>query len=270
MPRIAILSCGGRLPGLLATAHPDALTVTFAGAPADLPGPAGLEAEFERLGALFDALRADGVAEVVLAGGLSRPSLDPSRLDEKTRLLAPRLMSAMGGGDDGLLRVAIEALEEEGFAVRGAHELLSSLTAAPGLLAGPEPTGSDLADAERAREILDALGPLDIGQGAVVAGGICLGIETIQGTDALLRFVAGTSPERRPAARGALAKAPKPGQDLRVDMPAIGPDTVERAAEAGLAGIAFAAGRTLLIDREKACAEAEAAGLFLHAEAWPG
>ena len=257
------------MPALLATEHPDALTVTFAGVSAELPKPAGLEAEFERLGALFDALRADGVAEVVLAGGLSRPALDPSRLDEKTLRLAPRLMSAMGGGDDGLLRVAIEALEDEGFAVRGAHELLPTLTAAPGLLAGPEPGEDDLADAERARKILDALGPLDIGQGAVVAGGICLGIETIQGTDALLNFVAWTAPERRPVARGVLAKAPKPGQDLRVDMPAIGPATVERAAEAGLAGIAFAAGRTLLLEREELRAAAEDAGLFLYAEAWP-
>ena len=243
--------------------------MAFAGAQADLPEPAGLEAEFERLGALFDALRADSVTDVVLAGGLSRPALDPSRLDEKTRLLAPRLMSAMGGGDDGLLRVAIGAFEEEGFAVRGAHELLPALTAAPGLLAGPEPDEADLADAKRAREILNALGPVDVGQGAVVAGGICLGIETIQGTDALLKFVAETSPERRPAAKGVLAKAPKPGQDLRVDMPAIGPATVERAAEAGLAGIAFAAERTLLIGREELRAAAETARLFLYAEAWP-
>ena len=115
--------------------------------------------------------------------------------------------------------------------------------------------------------ILGALAPVDVGQGCVVAGGLCLGIETLQGTDALLRFVAATPEALRGDRRGVLVKRPKDGQDLRVDMPAIGPATVQAAAEAGLEGIAIEAGRVLLIDRPALVEACEATGLFLLAEA---
>jgi DUF1009 family protein len=100
-----------------------------------------------------------------------------------------------------------------------------------------------------------------------VADGQVLGVETAQGTDAMLHFVMQTPDALRHRAKGVLVKLPKPGQDLRVDMPAIGPDTIRRAAEAGLAGIIIAAGQVLLIDRAATLADVEAAGLFLRAEA---
>ena len=114
-------------------------------------------------------------------------------------------------------------------------------------------------------DILLALSPLDVGQGAVVAGGLCLGIETLQGTDALLRFVAETPEHLQRGAGGVLVKAPKRGQDLRVDMPAVGPDTVRNAARAGLDGIVVSAGKVVLIDRDATRAALEETGLFLFA-----
>src|SRR5690606_19501026 len=136
--------------------------------------------------------------------------------------------------------------EERGLAVVGAHQIRPDLVAPAGALTRRAPGPALEADAARARAILDALAPLDVGQGAVVAQGLCLGIETLPGTEALLDFVART----RPGSGGVLAKRPKAGQDLRLDMPAIGPETVDQALAAGLAGIAVAPGRVLILDRD--------------------
>ncbi len=263
---LAVIAGEGALPGAIIQAHHGAWFVRIEGVEAHNPGAPEIAARFERLGQLFYDLRGANVTELCLAGAMARPALDPVAFDPKMMALAPRLMQAMQGGDDALLRLVIAIFEEEGFAVRGAHDLVPGLTAQAGLLAGDPPERPERDDIHRANEILAALGPVDVGQAAVVAGGLCLGIETIQGTDALLRMVSETPDHLRRGAKGVLVKRPKPGQDLRVDMPAIGPATIEGAAKAGLAGVVIAAGGVLIAEREATIAAAEAAGLFLMAQ----
>lgn len=263
--RLAILACGGTLPVRLAEAYPDAICYALKGVPHEL-GHRSEEHQVEKLGGLFAAMKAAGVERMVMAGNLARPALDPSALDPVTMQLVPRIMAAMQGGDDGLLRVVIELFEDQGFAVLGAHELLPELTATEKLQIG-SPDEQDFKDATRAWDILSALSPLDVGQGCVVAGGQALGIETIQGTDALLRFVAETPDKLRLGARGVYVKAAKRGQDLRVDMPAIGPKTIEGVVKAGLAGLVVEAGRVMILEREATLEAVEEAGLFLTARA---
>lgn len=266
MAHTGIIVGGGGLPVALAQALPDAHCIAFAGAEVAVAEDRLDRHRIEHLGSVFQALRGAGVTQVVMAGAMSRPALDPTALDPVMMALAPRIMMAMQGGDDAILRLVISVFEEEGFTVIGAHDILPDLTAEAGLLAGPSPSDRDTDDIARGRDILTALGPMDVGQGCVVAGGLCLGIETLQGTDAMLRFVAQTPPALRGTRRGVLVKLPKPAQDLRVDMPAIGPDTVEAAAAAGLSGIAIAAGQVLLIDRAELLSRVEAHGLFLRAD----
>ncbi|MGH1354897.1 MAG: LpxI family protein [Thalassovita sp.] len=259
--RLAILAGSGALPVALAKAAPDAYCVSFAGVPTDLTSTH--VHHFEKLGALFADLRENGVTHVSFGGSMSRPPLNPANFDATMMALAPRLLAGMQGGDDALLRLVIEVFEEQGFTVVGAHEIAPDLTVAEGLMCGPEPSEQALKDAERAADILNALAPVDVGQGCVVAGGICVGIETIQGTDALLEFVAETP---KPLLRGhapIFVKAPKRGQDLRVDMPAIGPLTIENAAKAGIQGIVVQAGKVLLLDRNCTLQAAENAGIFI-------
>ncbi len=244
----AILAGTGRLPGLLLEAGPAAV-VRFAGVQVD--APVTVEARFEQLGELFDTLRAADITEVCLAGAMGRPALDPVAFDPFTVARMPILMQAMTQGDDALLRAVIAVIEGEGFAVVAAHALRPDLVAPAGVLAGTRVHG---ADAARARAVLDALGPLDVGQGSVAAKGQIIGVETLQGTDAMLAFVARTAP----GSGGVFVKRPKAGQDLRVDMPAIGPETIRAAARAGLSGIEIAASTVLLLDRDgilAACAE---------------
>jgi len=169
----------------------------------------------------------------------------------------------MQGGDDSLLRFVIGIFEERGFSVRGAHDLLADLTSNSGHLAGPKPNNGDLRDAQRAADIVSALSPVDVGQGAVVAAGLCLGIETVQGTDAMLKQVEETTDKFHQKGKGVLLKAAKRGQDLRIDMPAIGPDTVASVARAKLAGIVIEAGKVMIINRKSTLQDLENAGLFL-------
>ncbi|MEM8569544.1 MAG: UDP-2,3-diacylglucosamine diphosphatase LpxI [Pseudomonadota bacterium] len=225
-----------------------------------------IRAEFEKPGRLFQALKDAGVRDVAFAGGIRRPDLNPLRFDLKMLALAPRVLAGMRGGDDKTLRLVAGIFEDEGLRLVGAHELLTGLVAERAVYSQARPSDADKSDAARAQEIVAALGDADTGQAAVVAQGVCLGLESIQGTDAMLRFVETTATGYRPdpgGARGVLYKAPKPGQDWRIDLPAIGPETVVRAAAAGLAGLVVQAGGVLLLDREATVEACNREGLFL-------
>lgn len=231
--------------------------------------PEGVEAQpfrLERLVPFLDSLLDQDVSRVVFAGAIRRPRLDPELFDARTAQLVPRIMMAMQAGDDGALRAVLDVFAEHGLAIASVAEVAPDLIPAEGVLAG-EPSAADRRDAARGALILQTLGPVDVGQGAVVAQGQCLAIETLPGTAAMLDFAARHAALRpNPnGARGVFVKGPKPGQDMRIDMPTLGPDSVTQAAGAGLAGIAWAAGGVILLDRAEAVRRAEEAGLFLWA-----
>jgi UDP-2,3-diacylglucosamine hydrolase len=265
---IAIVAGRGLLPRLLAEdcarrGRPYRV-VLFEGVTLDwLDGHPVLRAAFEKPGRLFADLRAAGCRVVTFAGAMQRPALNPLRFDAKMMRLAPRLLSGVKGGDDSTLRLIAGIFEAEGLAVRAPQEILGELLAPAGVLTRARPSEADRKDTARAARIVRAVGRADVGQGVVVAGGLCLGVETIQGTDVLLEFVARTAGAYRGEARGVLLKAPKPGQDWRVDLPSVGPATIEGARAAGLAGIVVEAGGVLILDRAGTVAAADAAGLFL-------
>ncbi len=202
------------------------------------------------LAELVESLRQTGCADVCLAGGVRRPSF-AGRPAEASGL--DRLEGVFREGDDSLLRAVSSVLAEAGLRLVGAHEVMPDLLAPDGRIAGPDPAPGLQADSERAREIVLAMGRLDVGQAAAVAEGRCLGVEAVDGTDALLaRIAAMDEAARGGAARGAgvVVKAPKPQQNRRLDLPAIGPETVEGAARAGLKGVAVEAEGVLLVERE--------------------
>ncbi|MDJ0860253.1 MAG: UDP-2,3-diacylglucosamine diphosphatase LpxI [Dinoroseobacter sp.] len=216
----------------------------------------------EDLGQVLSDLADGGAREICFAGAMQRPPIDPGRLHPLSLPLVPRLMGVLQEGDDRLLREVIAIFEEAGLKVRGAAEIAPELTAPDGAVFG-KPGTQDLADAEKGRSLLASLSPHDIGQGCVIAKGHCLGIETLQGTDAMLGFVAGSRAPLSPPPSGVFIKRAKVGQDLRIDMPAIGPETVRGVAEAGLTGICLEAGRVLLLDRETVVADAAKKGIAI-------
>jgi UDP-2,3-diacylglucosamine hydrolase len=150
--------------------------------------------------------------------------------------------------------------------VRGAHEIAPELVAAEGVLGRHRPGKRDHADIALAMKVAYRLGELDVGQGAVVSRGYVLAVEAAEGTDRMLARCGELRQWGRARSgrrMGVLVKRPRPGQEIRLDMPAIGPATIDRAAEAGLAGIGVMAGKVLLVDRSKLIEQADAAGLFV-------
>ncbi|MFB2531784.1 UDP-2,3-diacylglucosamine diphosphatase LpxI domain-containing protein [Paracoccus sp. p4-l81] len=267
--KTALIAGTGALPAALwPQLGPDAVLAEMDGFPSDVAGAVPIRFRLERLVPFMQQLEDMGVTRVTFAGAVRRPRLDPEAFDARTASLVPRLIGAIGQGDDAALRAVIALFEEFGFAVAGLAEIAPDLVPGPGVLAG-KPSDADARDAARAAQIVEGLGGLDLGQGAVVAQGLCLAVETLPGTDAMLDFTArhaALRPDPK-GARGVIYKAPKPGQDRRIDLPAIGPDTVARAAAAGLAGIVWQAGGAVLLDRDATIAAADAAGIFLWARA---
>lgn len=261
----AIIAGRGALPAAVAAAVPGAVVCALDGF-APLGVPPDLTFRVERLVPLFRSLADRGVDRVVFAGAVQRPRLDPALFDPDTATLVPRLLAAMQAGDDATLRAVIALFEEAGFAVAGVQDVAPALVPGAGLLSGA-PTDRDHADANRALAILAALGAADVGQGCVVQQGLCLAVEALPGTDHMLAQVAGLGPLRPDPARGRglFAKAPKPGQDLRIDLPTLGPATVQAVAQAGLGGIVWQAGGVICLDLPAMQAAAETAGLFLWA-----
>lgn len=266
MSRTALIAGAGDLPAALVAAMAEPPLVCA------MDGflPAGLIPDMlfriERLVPLLRSLEERGVTRIAFAGAVRRPRLDPALFDAGTAQMVPQLLAAMQGGDDATLRAVIAIFEEAGLTVVGAAEIAPHLVPGACVLAG-DPGPQDRADAARAEKIAAALGALDVGQGCVVAQGLCLGAETLAGTDAMLAAVAALGALRPDPARGRglLYKAAKPGQDLRVDLPVIGPATLDHVQRAGLGGIAFQAGGVICLDLPLMQALAAERGLFLWA-----
>lgn len=221
-----------------------------------------LAARLDRPGRLFRDLRRHGVRYVTLCGTFHRPDLRRLRPDCTLLRALPTLLPAMRCGDDGLLRAVLRLFEKQGFIVPDPEDLAPDLLMPRGALTRATPDARDLADIALGQAVLQALGPLDIGQGCVVAGGRVLGIEAAEGTDALLERIGALPPERR-GRGGVFVKAPKPGQERRVDLPTVGTQTIARVAAAGLRGMALQAGDVYVLERAQVRAAAEVAGIFV-------
>src|SRR5262249_3851466 len=175
-------------------------------------------------------------------------------------------LRAYRGGDDHLLSSAASGLAAYGLRVVGAHEIAPEILFPMGPLGRLTPGASHRADIAHGLAVLNALGPFDVGQAVVVAANHVLGVEAAEGTDGLLARIAELRAAGRistPPGVGVLVKAPKPGQDRRFDLPAIGPKTVAGAAKAGLAGIAVVAGGAILADASEMAHAADREEIFV-------
>ena len=217
----------------------------------------------EQIRRLFAILHQQNCGEVVLIGGVSRPDLTKIRPDLGLVLSLPFIIKLTFGGDDSLLSRIIAYIEGKGFAVKGAHQIAPELLCGEGVLGRYKPGRGDEADIAIGLRAVQRMGDLDIGQGAVVARSHILAIEAAEGTDAMLARCRGIKQWGLFRRSGVLVKCPKPGQELRIDMPTIGPDTIKRAADAGLRGIAVAAHQTLVANRPALIEAADRHKLFV-------
>ena len=266
-PKLGILAGGGALPALMVDACKaqgrDYFILGFEGA-AEQELLDGEPHARIRLGAIGDAikvLRSEGVEELVMAGKLKRPSLAALRPDATGAKLLARLGGAFLAGDNSLLSGVIDYLEEEGFHVIGADDVLHQLLAPQGLIGRIPPSKDAQKDIAAGVKIAHAVGELDIGQAVIIQQGYVLGVEAAEGTDELIARCEHL--RRNFPYGGVLVKVKKPGQERRADLPTIGVETVRAIAEAGFAGIAVEAGGTLIIDRKGVALKADALGVFV-------
>lgn len=271
MKKLGLIAGGGGLPLEIAEhcrrAGRPLFVVRLKGfAGPELAAYDGADVGLAELGHCIRALRDAGCEAVCMAGLVARPDFSALKPDLRGLKALPGAIAAARKGDDALLRFLLAEFEKEGFTIEGAHQVTDDLTLPEGPLGRHQPSPDALSDALRALEAARAVGQLDIGQATVVCRGLVLAVEAQEGTAAMLTRVAGLPQALRgtPEARiGVLAKAPKPIQEERVDMPTIGPDTVRAAAAAGLSGIVGEPGRLLVIDREAVIALADELGLFV-------
>jgi hypothetical protein len=198
----------------------------------------------DAVGAIRQALRAHACTDLVIIGPVKRPSIFSLRPDAEGVKLLAKIGRAAFAGDDGLLAAVLRVLGEEGFNLLGAHDILGDALAPPGLLTTRAPDTAAMADIERGIAVLKIIGA----------------VEAVEGTDAMLARIPAVT---RPGPAGVLVKLAKPGQERRADMPTIGVATIRHAREAGLQGVAFEAGGTILADRKSMIEAADAAGMFL-------
>lgn len=219
-----------------------------------------------QLGRLFRLMRSENCRDALFIGGLVRPSLKDIRLDWETVRAIPEFTKALRGGDDHLLKGTGRLFETRGFRLLGLRDVAPDLLMPEGCMTRRAPDEDAQADIAKGRKVLDAISPFDVGQGVVVVGGHPVAVEDIEGTDALLARVARLREIGRVRTRpghGVLVKAPKRGQDLRFDLPALGPRTIEGVAKAGLAGIAVVAGYTVVAEPQTMVEAADRAGIFV-------
>jgi UDP-2,3-diacylglucosamine hydrolase len=217
-------------------------------------------------GRFFRLARAENCREVLFIGALLRPPIRQLRLDWRTIVLLPRVISAFRGGDDRLLSGIAGVAESGGLRVVGVKEVAPEVFMPHGVLGRYRPSDRDTADITRALSVITALSPFDVGQAAVVANNNVLAVEAAEGTDHMLARIAELRRLGRVTATpgvGVLVKAPKTGQDRRFDLPSIGPRTIENIARAGLAGLAVTAGSTMIADADEVIAAADREKIFV-------
>ena len=216
------------------------------------------------IGSGLAALKEAGVSELVLAGHMKRPSFRKLNLDDQAKKLLKKLGTKILGGDDALLKALMSFLEDEGFTILAAHEILGGMTIGAGIATKQKPDAEHATSIEKAMHMLNTISPLDVGQALVIEDEYVLGIEAAEGTDGL---IARSASYMKTDKRAILVKAKKAGQDTRADMPTIGPNTIEQLAQHGYAGVAIEANNVLIVDKDKVIELANQHQLFITAVA---
>ncbi len=209
-----------------------------------------------QLEAIIAALKQAGVSRAVMVGGIAKPRLFREFKPDARALSVIARCGTLR--DDVLLRALARELENEGIQIVESTLYLQDIVPVAGVLSARQPTPEEWADIHVGFRAAKVIGQFDIGQSVVVRGGAVVAVEGIEGTDATIRragqLVNGDI---------VVVKACKPTQDLRFDLPAVGPETVRTIAEVKGRALAMEAGRTILLDRDEMVALADATGMAI-------
>lgn len=264
MKKLGIIAGSGRLPQDVINAceeqgRPYFVIAIKDNADKSLSTPYMCWVRIGAVGEIFDLLHQQKVQEIVMIGGIRRPTISTMCPDWRTvKFFAKAGVQSLG--DDGLLKAVISEVEKEGFCVIGADEILQDRLSKKGIYGKVKPSANQIKDIAKGFKVAKILGQADVGQSVIVSEGLILGVEAIEGTDALI--------ERCDALRcgvqkSILVKVKKPNQERRIDLPTIGVKTVENAKRFGLAGIAVEQGCAFVVQEKVVIEKADQLGLFL-------
>lgn len=264
--KLGIIAGSGQLPIQVASACDDASSIFIA----QISGDELLE-EYKpytnvkpffigEVQGITDYFKAGGVTHIVLAGAVTRPNFLSLKVDMLGASLIFRIIKNSILGDDKLLRIVASFIEEQGFKVISATEVVKNATLPLGVATTIAPDAIALRDIEIGKEEAKRLGFADLGQAVIVEGGVVLGLEEVDGTDALIKRCSAIKKHKK---AGVLVKVMKPIQDTRLDIPVIGVDTVKSIAKSGLVGIAIEADKVIVIGMESTLQLANELGVFI-------
>jgi len=216
-----------------------------------------------QLGKLIEVLHAEGVTRAVMAGQVKHKQIFSAiRPDWK---MVKVLASLASKNTDSLLGAVVRTLEAEGIQFESSTTFLEPLLAPEGRFSRRRATVTEAGDIEYGLQVARHLAAVDIGQAVVVADRACVAVEAMEGTDAMIRRAA-TLVQGRSLT---VVKVAKPNQDLRFDVPVVGPGTIAAMRESGATALAVESGLTLLLDRATLIADADAADIALVGVARP-
>ncbi len=188
------------------------------------------------VGALLEYFTENNVKEIIIIGGITRPDLKSVKVDKAGSLLIAKILKEKFLGDNNILKIISDFIESKGFKVISPKTLLELGTYEKLYVSNKLPSKQDEIDIELGMQVIKSLSNLDIGQSIIVADGYVLGIEAAEGTDALIRRC---ELLRKTERGGVLVKMVKLTQDMRLDLPTIGPDTIFYLAKHGYNGLAI-------------------------------
>ncbi|MGV2432799.1 MAG UNVERIFIED_CONTAM: UDP-2,3-diacylglucosamine diphosphatase LpxI [Rickettsiaceae bacterium] len=259
MNNLGIIAGGGMLPIMVAkNAKMQVYVVAlehFAN-PQDFVGINCHKFNIGHVGKILEYFESNKVKEVVIAGNVTRPNLKDINVDMKGAILMAKIMGAKFLGDDKLLRIVADYIESHNLIIKSPMDFLDNND----IKTVNKPTAQQLQDIEYGKMIVSKLGELDVGQAAVVEQGLILGVEAAEGTDALIARCANYSKEEA----AILVKMAKPNQDIRLDTPVIGIDTIINISNAKMAGIAIEKDKVIILDHENVLEAADRLGIFIH------
>jgi UDP-2,3-diacylglucosamine hydrolase len=282
--RLGLIAGNGRFPFLLldaARAHGAQVVVAAIKEEADpemderAAADPGIRVHWLSLGELsrlIETFRREGISQAVMAGQVKHKQIFSSiRPDWR---LAKLLLNLRTRNTDMLLGAVAKVLSDEGIELISSTSYLEPLLARPGVLTARAPTADEQQDLTYGREVALALAGYDIGQTVVVAGQACVAVEAMEGTDATIERAGAilltldaedeaSTPASTLARRLTVVKVAKPKQDMRFDVPVIGPKTIAVMRAAGATCLAIEAGRTLIFDRETVQELAAAGGIAI-------
>lgn len=212
------------------------------------------------VGAIIEFFHKFHVNKVVFSGAVQRPNFKQLKLDRKGSLWLLKLGKKIFCGDDELLKALAILMEKEGFEVIAGTDFIEDIFVSSINLTNVSPTESEWYDIKIGIQAARTLGSIDVGQSVIVHDGLVLGVECVEGTDELIKRCAIL---RKSSRGGTLVKMSKPQQDIRIDLPTIGAETIDLLGVNNFSGVAVEAKRCIVLDQQSILKRANEFSIFV-------